>query len=103
MLRAAGLVLVPERPAGGELQHRAMGSQAGIESWPVGWKAKTGADKPLPELFEFLNVEIKETSVSEALAAIQSRVKAPFLFDVSASRDTVSTRRRCRPTCRKSE
>jgi hypothetical protein len=59
-------------------------SDAGGEAWPIGWKTKTGADKPLAELFEFLNVEIKETSVAEAIAAIQARVKAPFLFDTAA-------------------
>jgi hypothetical protein len=84
VLRPAGLALLPERPSGGELQLRVIGAQAGVETWPIGWKTKTGADKPLAELFEFLNVEIKETSVAEAIAAIQARVKAPFLFDSGA-------------------
>lgn len=84
VLRPAGLALLPERPAGGELQLRMIAARAGVESWPIGWKTKTGADKPLAEMFEFLNVEIKETSVAEAIAAIQARVKAPFLFDSAA-------------------
>ena len=84
VLRPAGLALLPERPAGGELQLRVVAARAGQEYWPIGWKTKTGADKPLAELFEFLNVEIKETSVAEAIAAIQARVKAPFLFDTAA-------------------
>lgn len=84
VLRPAGLALLPERPAGGELQLRIIASQGGVEAWPIGWKTKTGANKPLAELFEFLNVEIKETSVAEAIVAIQARVKAPFLFDSAA-------------------
>lgn len=84
VLRPAGLALLPERPAGGELQLRVVAARAGGEAWPIGWKTKTGADKPLAELFEFLNVEIKETSVAEATSAIQARVKAPFLFDTAA-------------------
>ncbi len=84
LLRPAGLVLRPERPRGGELRYRVEKAQKDRESWPVGWKPSSAASKPLPELFEFLQVEIKETSVSDALDAIQGRLKAPFLFDRNA-------------------
>jgi hypothetical protein len=84
LLRPAGLGLRPERPAGGELQYRIDKLQAGRESWPVGWKPKRGGAKPLAELFEFLNVEINDTTVGEAVEAIQGRLKAPFLFDHNA-------------------
>ena len=35
----------------------------------------------VPQLYEYLTVEIKATALSEAIRAIQSRVETPFLFD----------------------
>ena len=84
ILRPAGLVLLPERPRGGQIQYRIGKAEKGRESWPVGWKPKDPPVKHLPELLEFLNVEIHETTVADALAAIQGRLKAPFLFDRNA-------------------
>ncbi|MBI3840276.1 MAG: hypothetical protein HY288_20325 [Planctomycetia bacterium] len=84
MLRPAGLVLEPVRPQGGELQYRVGKAQADHQAWPVGWKPEAKAVKVLPDLFEFLNVEIKDTPVSEALEAIEGRLKIPFLFDHNA-------------------
>jgi hypothetical protein len=84
MLRPAGLVFEPVRPAGSELQYRIGKAQAGHQAWPVGWKPEAKAVKVLPELFEFLNVEIKDIPVSEALEAIEGRLKIPFLYDHNA-------------------
>lgn len=84
MLRPAGLVLEPVRPPGEELRYRIGKAVAGRESWPIGWKPAAAANKTLPDLFEFLNVEIKEIPVAEALEAIQSRLKVPFLCDHNA-------------------
>jgi hypothetical protein len=47
----------------------------------VGWKPKDKPNNVLPDLFEFLNVEIADISVTEALTAIEGRLKVPFLFD----------------------
>ncbi|HEV3137414.1 MAG TPA: hypothetical protein VGZ26_05910 [Pirellulales bacterium] len=84
MLRPAGLVLEPVRPSGGELHYRVDKAQAGHQAWPVGWKPEANAAKVLPELFEFLNVEIKDIPVSEALEAIEGRLKIPFFYDHNA-------------------
>ena len=81
LLRPAGLALAPRSASGGKLEYQVARSQAGRESWPVGWKPKDKPNKVLPELFEFLNVEIADIPVSEALAAIEGRLKVPFLFD----------------------
>jgi hypothetical protein len=81
MLRPAGLVLVPERPAGGQLQYRVSG--AGGQSWPIGWKPERPSEA-LGVLFEFLNVEIADIPVSEALAAIEGRLKVPLVYDRNA-------------------
>ena len=84
ILRPAGLVLVPERPPGGEIAYHIGKAVVGRESWPIGWKPKDKPNKVVPELFEFLNAEIKDVPVSEALEAIQGRLKIPFLFDRNA-------------------
>lgn len=83
MLRPAGLAFEPER-SGGATAYRVRKAVAGREAWPVGWKPRTRPAKVMPELFEFLNVEIKDISVAEALAAIKGRLKVPFLFDHNA-------------------
>jgi hypothetical protein len=84
ILRPAGLVLSPERPAGGTIQYRVSKPAAGRESWPIGWKLEDSDRKVLPKLFEMINVEIDETPVSDAVAALESRLKIPFLWDHNA-------------------
>jgi hypothetical protein len=84
MLRPAGLVLTPEQPAGQSLGYRISKSAAGRESWPIGWNPQEPARKVLPELFEFLNVEIEEIPLSDALDAIGGRLKVPLLLDRNA-------------------
>lgn len=84
MLRPAGLVLVPERPHGGELHYRVMKSAEGQESWPIGWPPAKKAAEYLPDLYEFINVEISDTPVQEAVDAIASQLKVPFLYDRNA-------------------
>ena len=85
ILRPAGLVLIPERPAGGDLRYRVAKAQAGREAWPAGWKPKGRPNEVIGELFEFLNVEIpQDIPLPEVLEAIQARLKVPFLFDHNA-------------------
>jgi len=83
LLRPAGLVFEPQR-SGRELSFLVRAPAAGRESWPVGWKPRVRPAKALPELYQFLNVEIKDTTVADSLAAIESRLKVPFLFDHNA-------------------
>jgi hypothetical protein len=83
MLRPAGLAFEP-RHSDGALRYRVRKALAGREAWPVGWKPTQRPAKILPELFEFLNVEIKDISVAEALSAIEGRLKVPLLFDYNA-------------------
>jgi len=82
-LRQAGLVLAPEKAGRGEVLYRV--TPAGATSgWPIGWKSKAKPNVLLPDLFAYLNVEIKDISVAEALEAIEGRLKTPFLFDRNA-------------------
>jgi hypothetical protein len=80
VLRPLGLVLTPEK-SGMDVRLRIAESRAVKEHWPVGWPPKGNPHETLPELFKFLNVEITKAPVSEVLAAIGGRVKAPVLID----------------------
>lgn len=84
MLRPAGLVLCPERPQGGQLQYRICKPVEGRESWPIGWPSEKKPIDILPELYEFINVEISDTPAQEAVDAIAERLKVPFLYDHNA-------------------
>ena len=84
MLRPAGLVFLPERTSGGDLQYRVRRGARGAESWPVGWKPEKRPYDVLPVLFEFLNVEISDIPVSEAVEAIGARLKVPLAYDRNA-------------------
>jgi hypothetical protein len=56
------------------------------EAWPVGIKpdTKTSPDTLAPALFKFINVEINERPLMEAMDAIQGRVEIPVLWDHNA-------------------
>lgn len=84
ILRPAGLALEPVRLPGGEMRYRIRKAQAGREAWPIGWKPRGERNKILGDLFEHLNVEIKDIPVSEAVEAIEGRLKVPFLYDQNA-------------------
>jgi hypothetical protein len=80
VLRPAGLALVPVR-SGSEVQLRIAAAKSVKEFWPIGWPPKGNPRETLPALFEFLNVEITQVPISEAINAIGGRLKAPVLLD----------------------
>ena len=80
VLRPLGLVLVPEK-SGSEIRLRISDSRAAKENWPVGWPVKSNPGTTLPGLFKFLDVEIEQTPLSEAIGAIGGRLKVPLLID----------------------
>jgi hypothetical protein len=79
-LRPAGLVFAPVR-SGDDVRLRIASSRALPEAWPIGWNSEKGLTATLPAMGKFLNVEIKDVVLSEALDSIQKRVDAPFLYD----------------------
>lgn len=83
-LRPAGLVLEPQRPAGGEIRYRIGKPAGGRESWPVGWKPQAANAKVLPQRFESIDVEINATPLTEALDGIAEQLKVAMLFDHNA-------------------
>jgi hypothetical protein len=68
--RAAGLRVA--KPSGKE------------ETWPVGIAPTGSPDKLAPALFKFINVEVNERPLTEALDAIRGRINIPVLFDHNA-------------------
>jgi hypothetical protein len=84
MLRPAGLVLTPDRPQASELQYKVGRAQADRQGWPIGWQPPAKSNEVWPQLFDFLNVEIQDIPVSEALEAIEGRLKVPFVYDRNA-------------------
>lgn len=79
-LRPAGLVFAPVR-SGQDVKLRIASSRALPEAWPIGWPSQKGLTETLPAMGKFLNVEINDVILSEALGSIQGRVAAPFLYD----------------------
>jgi hypothetical protein len=80
-IRPLGLVAVPLPPRGEQLRMVVVDARAAKESWPVGWPPEKPPKDTMPGLFRFLNVEIADTPLNEALDAIQERLKSPFLYD----------------------
>ena len=79
--RPAGGALVP-RFVNGNLELQITAAKEGIQSWPIGWPpGEKDEGKIIPPLFEFIKVEIDNTPANEVLAAIQGRLKTPFLYD----------------------
>ncbi len=56
------------------------------ETWPVGIPLPPGKspDEVAKSLFKYVNVEINERPLSEAIAAVQERVQLPVLLDHNA-------------------
>lgn len=54
------------------------------ESWPIGTLANKSPAELAPSLFKFVNVEINDRPLSEALESLQGRVQLPLLFDHNA-------------------
>lgn len=80
-LRPLGLVLTFERTERGEPFLRIADSRAAKEHWPVGWPPKQPPRETLPDLYKFLNVEVKDTAIGDALEAVRARLNVPLLVD----------------------
>ncbi len=81
VVRPLGLVVVPIRQRGEEPQVWLVETKLAEESWPVGWPPEKAPAEVMPALFEFIKVDIEDVALSESLAAIQERLKTPFLYD----------------------
>jgi len=81
VLRPLGLVMAPQKQADGSIKLSITDVRRAAESWPVGWPSQKSPRETAPQLLEFLTVEIADTPLSQALAAIRGRIKMPLLFD----------------------
>lgn len=81
VLRPLGLVLTLDRSERGEPYLRIADSRAVKEHWPVGWPPKKPPRETLPDLYKFLNVEVKDTPIGDALEAVRGRLNVPLLVD----------------------
>jgi hypothetical protein len=74
LLRGEGLAIVPEKPAGKALLLRVASAHGLKESWPVGHEPQEAPGAVAPVLFQAIEVEIADYSVTEALDAITPRL-----------------------------
>ena len=81
VLRPLGLVMVPREQADGTVRLHIVDFRQAPESWPVGWPPQQPPRETAPQLFAFLNVEIEDTPLADALDAIRTRLELPMLFD----------------------
>lgn len=82
-LRPAGLVLRPRRVSGRTEYHvEPVGD--GANGWPIGWPLQHSPLETFKAMFDMLNAELDDVPVSEAVEAVQARVKAPVLYDYNA-------------------
>jgi len=84
LLRPAGLGLVPGVGSGGAAEYAALPAKRDLEIWPVGWPPTKPLPQVIPTMYESLNANIQDVSVSTALAALSKRLKVPFLMDHNA-------------------
>lgn len=84
ILRPYGLAWRPERKPGGEIRLIVRPGKELEEIWPVGRPLTGQPVDVLPEIMENLTVEIEPTPLDQVLAALQARLKIPFLLDRNA-------------------
>lgn len=81
IIRAAGLAVEPSGTRDGAVVLTLRTSDAQREAWPIGFKPEEKAEKLVPDIFEFLTVEIEDTAASDVLASLSDRLELPLLFD----------------------
>ncbi|MGB9690062.1 hypothetical protein [Thermogutta sp.] len=83
LLRYDGLALVPRGDVQG-IKYRIVRGGPNVACWPVGWSPEEGESKAVPQLLEFLNVNIQNVNIRTVLASIESRLGLVALFDYPA-------------------
>ncbi len=83
-LRPLGLIWRPHKRADGQVILSIKETGNSEESWPIGWPIKGTPFKVAPNLFKTIPVEIRDTTLSLAIEAIQPRIELPFLFDYNS-------------------
>ena len=81
VVRPLGLVVVPQKRRGEETKLIITDTDSTSESWPVGWPPESPTRDIAPILFEFIEIEIVDTPLIEALEAVAGRLEMPLLYD----------------------
>lgn len=84
VLRPLGLVVTVTGQGQAAPGLRITRSGAAADTWPIGTAPTGSPDKTAPGLFKFLNVEIHDRPLAEALGAIEQRLQIPLVFDRNA-------------------
>ncbi|MGA2257999.1 MAG: hypothetical protein ABSG53_25320 [Thermoguttaceae bacterium] len=82
VLRPIGSCMVP-RASGETLSYAVKKAQLDQEIWPVGWPAES-AQKVLPALYEFHNVNVSGVTAAKLLEVVGKQVNAAVLYDHNA-------------------
>jgi hypothetical protein len=83
-LRPAGLVLVPVREQGQEIELAIRASADADEHWPVGWPIDVPVSQAEPKLFQRRDIEIKGFPLQQAVNAVSELCEVPVLYDWNA-------------------
>jgi hypothetical protein len=81
VLRAADLALTPERLESKGVSYRVTPPATGREAWPLGRSSEKADRDLIPDFFKFVNVEIDETPLVDAVERIQDRLPIPLVWD----------------------
>ncbi|QDU55491.1 hypothetical protein [Aeoliella mucimassa] len=82
MLKREGLVLVPTKPQGKEVELRIeRASDATGDSWPIGWKPNRSPSELAPATAEEINAEVEGFTLAEAMKSIEPRLGIPVYWD----------------------
>jgi hypothetical protein len=90
ILRPLGLVLVPRAARSGQVSLHVTVARNASESWPIGWPVERKLRDVIPQLFEFLTVEIDDQPLDQVIEVLAGRLEVPMLYDhQSLARDGV--------------
>ena len=98
LLHSLGLVMVPEKPQGEDLQIGVVKMGEVVHHWKIGSTPEKAPARALPKLFTKLNVTIDDQPVATVVEAVQKRLKVPVIKDhpalikqgIDPSRDKVT-------------
>jgi len=83
LLRYDGLALVPRGDVQG-VKYWIVRGGPNVACWPVGWPPEEGESTAVPQLLEFLTVNIQNVNIRAVLQSIESRLGLVALFDYPA-------------------
>jgi hypothetical protein len=84
LVRPAGVVLVPRKPANKTVEIWLTESRNSTNSWPIGWTTDERLDKQAPKMLDSIPAEIDGVTAAEAIDAVVQRVELPVLYDYNS-------------------